>query len=829
MNLSPLFVEVILPLPVPGTFTYGVPEELIREVATGKRAVVQFGSKKIYTALIRSLHKDPPEKYEVKNILAVLDCIPVANPIQLQLWEWIASYYMASLGDVMNAALPAGFKLQSETRLIPHPEFSRQETMLNEKEYLIAEALENRKELSITDISKIVDQAKVLPLIKNLIDKKVMLVKEELVQHYKPKTEYFVLLSPEFDSDEKLNALFDELNKRAYKQLEILLSFLKLSSYPKPGHQAVKRIDLLKNAKASLAQFQALQKKGVFQVSERIVSRLKQKDNVAVMEPVQLTEHQAQAYASLKEQLGTKETILLFGVTSSGKTEIYIQLIQEYLQAGQQVLYLLPEIALTTQIISRLQRYFGNKVGVYHSRYSDYERVEIWNNVLGTGPEPSEPFQIILGARSALFLPFSNLGLIIVDEEHDTSFKQQDPAPRYNARDAALYLARLHHAKTILGSATPALETYFLATGGKFGLVTLTERYGGIQLPEIQLVNIKEESRLQRMKSVFSAHLLHKIDHALQQHKQVILFQNRRGFSLRIECETCDWMPPCKNCDVTLIYHKKADQLRCHYCGYSIPVPVKCPECQGTRLLMKGFGTEKVEEELAVFFPKARIVRMDLDTTRTRHAHQRIIQDFEEQKIDILVGTQMVTKGLDFDHVSLVSILNADNMINFPDFRSHERSYHLMSQVSGRAGRKGKQGLVIIQSYNPSHPVIQKVIGNDYQGMFQEALIERQRYHYPPYYRLVILRLRHRDFKFLNEAARDLAVELRASFQGEILGPEYPVVSRIKNKYIKQIMIKLDRRASPSSDKKIIQNILQKFLSRQAFKQLDIVIDVDPL
>lgn len=829
MSNLPQFVEVILPLPVPGTFTYGVPEGLIGEVTTGKRAVVQFGSKKIYTALIHSIHKIPPGEYEVKNILAVLDRVPVANPIQLKFWEWMASYYMASLGDVMNAALPAGFKLQSETILMLHPEFNRQGTVLNEKEYLIAEALEIRKELSISDVSKIVDQAKVLPLINNLIDKKVMLVREELVQHYKPRTDHFVALSPGYSSDEKLNALFDQLNKRAYKQLEILLSYLKLSSYPKPGYRAVRRNELLKSASASLAQFQALQKKGVFQVSERIVSRLDQQDIATIREPVRLTEHQAQAYASLKEQLSIKETVLLFGVTSSGKTELYVQLIQEYLQAGKQVLYLLPEIALTTQIISRLQRYFGNKVGVYHSRYSDYERVETWNNVMGTGPEPSEPYQIILGARSALFLPFSNLGLIIVDEEHDTSFKQQDPAPRYNARDAALYLARLHQAKTILGSATPALETYFLAAGGKFGLVTLTERYGGIQLPEIQLVNIKEESRLKRMKSVFSTHLLNKINNALQQHEQVILFQNRRGFSLRIECEICNWMPPCKNCDVTLIYHKQADQLRCHYCGYSIPVPLKCPECQGTRLLMRGFGTEKVEEELSIFFPEAIIVRMDLDTTRTRHAHQRIIQDFEEQKIDILVGTQMVTKGLDFDHVSLVSILNADNMINFPDFRSHERSYHLMSQVSGRAGRKEKQGLVIIQSYNPSHPLIRKVIGNDYPGMFQEALIDRKRYHYPPYYRLIVLRLRHRDFKFLNEAARNLAVELRASFQGEILGPEYPVVARIKNKYIKQIMIKLDRRSEIGEKKIQLTRIVKQFLTLHVYRQLDVIIDVDPL
>ncbi len=828
MSTTHLFAEVILPLPVSGTFTYRVPEAHCSEVAAGQRVVVQFGSKKIYTAIISSLHTIEPKQYEAKTILDILDPYPIVNHLQLNLWNWMAAYYMACLGDVMNAAIPSGLKLHSETRVILYPEFHPRETELTDKEYLVAEALVNRKELTVTDVSKIIGQARVLPLIKNLIEKKVLLVKEELIQQYKPKTETYVTLGEEYASDEKLNQLFDELNKRAYKQLEILITYIRLSGFGKIPRLDVRRTDLLKEAKASMAQFAALQKKGVFTTGERMVSRLQTVDDQLNSESVQLTDHQSQAFISLKEQLSEKDTVLLFGVTSSGKTEIYIKLIQEYIGEGKQVLYLLPEIALTTQIIQRLRRFFGNKVGVYHSRYNDFERVEIWNNVLGKDLSPPGSYQIILGARSALFLPFSNLGLIIVDEEHDTSFKQQDPAPRYNARDTALYLARLHQAKTVLGSATPSLETYFLCSSGKFGLVRLTKRYGGLQLPAIQLINIREESRMKRMKSIFAEGLLQQIRLALNRKEQIILFQNRRGFSLRIECDICDWIPSCRNCDVSLIYHKQANQLRCHYCGYSIPVPEECPECHETKLLMRGFGTEKVEEELAVLFPEATIARMDLDTTRTRNAYHQIIQDFETRKIDILVGTQMVTKGLDFENVSLVAILNADNMLNFPDFRSFERSYQLMAQVSGRAGRKNKQGLVIIQSYNPSHPIIKQVVDNDYAGMYTMQLTERKRFHYPPFFRLILLRIRHRDFQFLNTVARDFADILKKAYPGQVLGPEYPMVARIKNKYIKQVMIKLDRNSSIAADKQKIAGVIGKFLSQNMYKQVDIIVDVDP-
>lgn len=829
MSTTPKFAEVIVPLPVPGTFTYLVPDTLAGEVAVGQRVIVQFGSKKIYTAIIRSLHSDNPTAFETKSILSILDPFPVVNELQLSLWEWMASYYMTCLGDIMNAALPSGLKLHSETRIILHPECRLQDVQLSEKEYMIVQALSNRKELTVSDVSKIAGQARILPLINTLIDKKILLVREELIQQYQPRTETFVILSEEYVSEEKLNQLFDELNKRAFKQLELLISYIRLSSFGKPNTKDVQRSELLKSANASMAQFAALQKKGVFRTEERIVSRLHSEESPERISTIQLTDHQGQAYASLKDQLAEKDAVLLFGVTSSGKTEIYIKLIQEYIQAGKQVLYLLPEIALTAQIIQRLKRFFGTGVGVYHSRYNDFERVEIWNKVLAKDQNPSGTYQIILGARSALFLPFTNLGLIIVDEEHDTSFKQQDPSPRYNARDAALYLARLHQAKTVLGSATPALETYFLCTSSKFGLVTLTERYGGIQLPEIQLINLREENRMKRMKSIFAEGLLQLIGAALGRKEQVILFQNRRGFSLRIECDICNWTPSCKNCDVSLIYHKQANQLRCHYCGYSIPVPEKCPECNTTRLLMRGFGTEKVEEELSNFFPEAVIARMDLDTTRTRNAYHQIIQDFETRKIDILVGTQMVTKGLDFDNVSLVAILNADNMLNFPDFRSFERSFQLMSQVSGRAGRKNKRGLVIIQSNNPSHPIIRQVVGNDYVGMYQFQVMERKRFRYPPYYRLIVLRVRHRDYHFLNNAAGDLCNILKRTYPGQVLGPEYPMVARIKNRYIKQIMIKLDRDSAILANKRKIAAVVGEFLARHVYKQVDVVIDVDPL
>lgn len=832
MERTTLFIDVILPLPVPGIFTYRVPWDQNHLIEPGKRVVVQFGRKKIYSALIYRVHEKPPQKYMAKYIVSVLDPKPIINPLQFKFWDWLASYYMCYPGDVMNVSLPSGLKLQSESKVILHPEFNHDLSDLNEKEFLIAEALEIQHEISITDVSKIIDQLKVIPLLKTMIEKKIVQIKEDLIEQYKPKIETFVALTDKYSDERLLSKVFDELSKRAYKQLELLISYIQLSNHGKEASIEVARSELIKKADASYGQLNSLVKKGVFETYEKEIPRLEEFDSYSEVDSILFSDPQQNAYESIKKWFETKDVVLLHGVTSSGKTEIYIKLISECINQGKQVLYLLPEIALTTQIINRLRKYFGNKIGVYHSRYNEFERVEIWNKVLSRKKDhftEDTDYQIILGARSALFLPYSNLGLIIVDESYDTSYKQFDPAPRYNARDSAIYLALLHQAKVVLGSATPAIESYFNALSQKYGLVEISERYGGIQLPEIVVVDLKKATRRMEMKSIFSKLLLKEIRQALERKEQIILFQNRRGFSLRLECESCSWMPQCVNCDVTLIYHKHQNRLRCHYCGYSTQVPFKCPECNDNHLSMRGFGTEKVEEELATIFPDIRIVRMDMDTTRTRNALQNIITDFEERRINILVGTQMVTKGLDFDNVSIVSILNADNMINFPDFRSYERSFQLMAQVSGRAGRKFKRGKVIIQTYNPEHPVIKYVIDNDYLGMFNTQLVDRKKFKYPPFYRLIRIILKHKEPKVLNHASRVLADQLRSSLGKRIIGPEYPIVPRIKNQYIKHILVKMERKVSGAKIKTEIHKQIEEFQKDKENRSVRVILDVDPM
>jgi primosomal protein N' (replication factor Y) len=647
----------------------------------------------------------------------------------------------------------------------------------------------------------------------------------------KPKTETIVTLAPGLNDEEKLHLLFDQLEKRAKKQLEMLMTFIQLSQYGSGSQQEVKKADLLRKSNGTSAQLDELVKKEVFVVTVRQVSRLASGTAEATSASIELTPAQLTAFEQIHEGFSAKDVVLLHGVTSSGKTELYIKLIQEVIDQGKQVLYMLPEIALTTQIISRLRKYFGDRVGVYHSRFNEQERVEVWNSILSSNTADGgiqRGHDIILGARSSVFLPFNNLGLVIADEEHDPSYKQMDPAPRYNGRDAAIYLAHLHGAKTLLGSATPSVESYFNALQEKYALVEVFERYGNMEMPRVQVVSIKEELRQGKMKSHFSSVLLDQLADALEKKEQSILFQNRRGFSLRLECDTCHWMPNCINCDVTLVYHKKSNQLRCHYCGYVTRIPEKCPECQGISIRMKGFGTEKVEEELAIMVPKARIARMDLDTTRSKNSHLQIINDFEEQKIDILVGTQMVTKGLDFDHVSTVCILNADNMLSFPDFRAHERSYQLMAQVSGRSGRKNKQGRVLIQTYNPDHPILRNVVNNDYLAMFKQQISERRKFKYPPYYRLVLLKLKHKDADILNKAAAYLATSLRATFGNRILGPEFPMVGRIMNYYLKHIMVKVERNMSAAAMKGRLLEEVEEFRLRKDFGGVKVLIDVDP-
>lgn len=828
MSRITLFVDVILPLPVPGLFTYRVPFDLNDQVEKWKRVVVQFGKKKIYTAIVVNVHEIPPNNYSVKYILSILDQHPVMNSIQYEFWNWMSSYYMCEPGEVMNVAIPSALKLASETSIVLNPTYKLDTDILNEKEFLIVEALDIHKKLTLTEIENIVEQKKIIPIIKGLIEKNIVVVEEELKERYKPKKETFIKIAKEYQKEEKLQEVFSQLEKRAFRQLEVLMTIISLSNFGQQKQIEVKQTELTKNPNFTIGIINGLKKKGILEVYSKITSRLEESLATYLPEDIELSEDQKTTFDKIQNTFEENKVTLLHGVTSSGKTEIYIKLIQQALDKGKQVLYLLPEIALTTQIINRLRKYFGSKVGVYHSKYNENERVEIWNSVLQNDVKKSN-YQIILGPRSALFLPYENLGLIIVDEEHDYSYKQFDPAPRYNARDAAVYLGILHKANVLLGSATPSIESYYNTKIGKYALVDLTQRYGDIQMPEILVADVKKETRQKTMKSHFSSFLINHIAEVLQEKKQVILFQNRRGFSLRLECETCNWMPECKNCDVTLIYHKQINLLKCHYCGYSRKVPERCDSCGSTHIQMKGFGTEKVEDELEIFFPDARIRRMDLDTTRSKHAYQTIINDFEEGRIDILVGTQMVTKGLDFDNVSVVGILNADNMIHFPDFRSYERSFQLMAQVSGRAGRKNKRGKVIIQSWNPYHSVIRDVIDHDYQSMYNSQILERRNFKYPPFYRLISIHLKHKDSRLLNEAAIDFAIMLRDKLGKRVLGPEYPLIARIKNLYIKNVLIKLEKDEHLITYKKEIISVIDTFKQESTHKSVRIIIDVDPV
>jgi len=829
MSRKTLFADILLPLPVKGTFTYRVPYDLNEFVGVGQRVAVQFGKRKVYAGLIKKLHETVPE-HTPKYILHLLDEYPLVRQLQFQFWEWISEYYMSTEGEVMNAALPSAFKLASESKVLLSPSFIPDNALLDEYEFLITEALLKKKRLTIGEISKQVGFQKILPLLRKMIDKKMILMEEELEDSYKPKLEKFAGLAEKYKNDEELSLLMDDLGKRAFKQLELIMTFLSLSRFSEDDEFLVKKSDLLKKANAGPAALNTLVEKGIFEIHEKVVSRFSKQSGSKEGSAVKLTDHQLVAFEQLIYQLADHRVVLLHGVTSGGKTEMYIRLIEQTLDKGKQVLYLLPEIALTTQIINRLRTYFGDKVGIYHSRYNHNERAEVWKNVLNneSKEESREQYRIILGPRSAVFLPFENLGLVIVDEEHDQSYKQYDPAPRYNARDAAIYLATLHNAKVLLGSATPAVESYYNAQIGKFGFVELKERYGGIKMPKILVVNMREEMRRRMLRSHFSSVLMNQTTEALKDDQQVILFQNRRGFSLRVECEQCGWVPQCKNCDVTLTYHKSSEFLKCHYCGYSTTVPPNCVDCGNTFLKMRGFGTEKVAEELSLLLPDARINRMDLDTTRTKHSFTRIISDFEGRRTDILVGTQMVTKGLDFDNVHVVGVLSADNMLSFPDFRSNERSFQLMAQVAGRAGRKLQQGKVVIQTWQPEHPIIRFVVNNDYLNMYKEQLDQRKRFRYPPYYRLIIIKLKHKDSAKLNEGASEFGNRLRGVFGDRVYGPEYPLVARVRSFYIKQIMIKSPRTQKMRLVKDKINMEFEKFRALAKFKSILVQFDVDP-
>lgn len=809
------FIDVILPIPIQKTFTYTVTEDEAKFLQKGMRVAVSFGKTKMYTGLVFNIHQTAPTLYEAKDIYQILDEEPLVNERQLQHWQWISSYYMCSIGDVYRASLPSAFLLESETIIIKNDKDIDESDLLDD-EFLIYEALQHQSQLTIHQVSDILGKKKVMPIVNSLINKSVIIVQEEIYEQYKPKLVRYVRLHQNYTNNDSLEDLLSELS-RAKKQRTAVLSFFQLLAAKKP----IKAKDLEEKAQVSSSILKSLVEKNIFEFYHIKIDRISFKGEVNDLK--KLNNFQEIALKEIKESFKNKDVTLLHGITSSGKTEVYTKLIQEVLDQGKQVLFLLPEIALTTQIITRLQIYFGNKISVFHSKYSINERVEVWRNVL----ENKSKAQIILGARSSVFLPFSNLGLIIVDEEHETSYKQFEPSPRYNARDAAIVLAKIHKAKILLGSATPSLESYFNAKQNKYGLVELNRRHGNVLLPKIELIDVKEKYRIKEMNGHFSNRMLKLIQEALDNKEQVILFQNRRGYSPVVECKTCGVSPECPNCDVTLTYHKFKHELRCHYCNYLRSMPNSCGACGSNTLDTKGFGTEQIELELKKLFPNFKIGRMDLDTTRGKHGYQRIIGAFESKEIDVLVGTQMLSKGLDFDNVSLVGVLNADTMLNFPDFRAHERAYQMMVQVSGRAGRSRKQGNVAIQTYNPLHQILQQVSTTNYVNMYDEQLQERWQYNYPPYYRLMKITLKHRDYNKVDSGINWLFKALQQSFGDYVLGPSAPAVSRIRNQYIKNLIIKIPPKQSLADTKKHITKIRNTFEAVKDFRPIRFITDVD--
>jgi primosomal protein N' (replication factor Y) len=829
MSTETKFVDVIIPLSIPYLYTYRVPRELTNDVLIGQRVVVQFGrGRKLYSALIKKIHTLPPKEYEAKYIDSILDEHPLVNQKQLKHWDWIADYYLSNLGEVYSAALPGALKLASETKIVLNTDFEGDYLAdLTDKEYQVYDALSIRNVLSLSEIAELLFIKNTHKVVKGLIDKKVVIVEEELKRKFKPKIVQYVRLTEHANNEENLKLLFDELSK-APKQLELLMKFIQLNERYQEQPKEVNKIALQKAVNATASVINQLVKKNVFEVYDVVANRIDDYGN-EIIGFNKLNEEQERATTEIKSFFKEKDVVLLHGVTGSGKTEIYIKLIQEALAEGKQVLYLLPEIALTTQLIIRLQKVFGDVIGVYHSKFNENERVEVWNQVLNFDQTKSTKYQVVMGARSAMFLPFSNLGLVIVDEEHENTFKQYDPAPRYNARDSSIVLANIHQAKILMGSATPSIENYWNAQQGKFGLVELTSRHGGVQMPEILCADIKEATRKKKMKSHFSPLLMEQMEEAFKNKEQVILFQNRRGYAPFMICEECGHVPECNNCDVSLTYHKFSNQLRCHYCGQHKKMPNACGACGSTRVTLKGFGTEQIEEELAIYFPKIKVARMDADSTRSKNAYHQLITDFEEGNIDVLVGTQMVTKGLDFNNVTLVGILNADTMLNFPDFRAFERAYQMMSQVSGRAGRKVKRGKVIIQTYDPYHRIIRQVIDHDYLNMYKNELVERKQFNYPPFYRLIHFSLKHRDKDMLNAGASEFTYQLQQKFGSRVLGPEFPVISRIKNYYHKNVLLKIEREGSIGKTREIITEIKNNFESFSEYKSVRITIDVDPM
>jgi len=802
-------------------------------VKTGIRATVPLGNKKLYSGLVVEIREDVKLDFEVKEIIGIIDENPVITNPQLELWKWIANYYMCTLGEVMKAALPACLKLESETKItlnqsgyedfLQTANIETGDTGKQIIEYLVG------KQISITDLSKQINKKNILPDIKKLLDTGIISIEEELINNYKIKYQPFIALHPNIDSEEKLAVVIGSL-KKAPKQEALLSKYIEIAetlNFALPAE--IPKNELLKQSEVSESVYKLCEEKEIFISIKKRVDRLKSNAPVSKELP-ELSPAQQEAFDKVKT---SAKPVLLHGITSSGKTEIYIRLIDETLKEGRQALYLLPEIALTTQIIERLRMVFGSRVGVYHSNFSDAERTEVYNNLLKFGDKNAlsgdKTSEVILGVRSSLLLPFVNLGLIIVDEEHETTYKQYDPAPRYNARDAAVILGKIHNAKVVLGSATPSLDSYYNAIRGKYALVKLTERYGKAILPEIRTIDMKRAYWKKTVVSNFSEPLLNAIKSALGRDEQVILFQNRRGFSPFVQCDGCGFVAKCKYCDVSLTYHKYDNSLTCHYCGYSIVMPSNCPTCNSSNIKTKGFGTEKIEDELALMIPEATIGRLDLDSTKSKFAYGKILNDFEIHAIDILVGTQMVTKGLDFGNVSLVGVMNADNLLNFPDFRAYERSFQLMSQVAGRAGRKDKPGEVIIQTTIPENPVIRQVIKHDYNSFFNTQINERRMFNYPPFCRLIVLSLRHSKQDVVREAGEKMKTMLKNIFGKDVAGPEPPPVGRIQNKYILNFRIKLKKDANVNHYKQLINDTFIQLKSDRKYAGIIIAADVDPL
>lgn len=819
-----LYAEVILPLPLNATFTYRIPEAMTDSVKVGYRVIVQFGAKKYYTGIVSSISHIAPEGFEVKDIVSIIDTHPIVKHPQLKLWQWISDYYLCALGDVYKAAVPAGLKIESETSVELNSDFElSNEHQLNERELIIYQLLDHEGKLSPSEIEKKTGFKNCIDILNRMLTIGAIIISEKLIERYRSKKETYVKIVAKQDSED-IHRLFEAV-KGAKKQETMLLALIEMSGFSRKDSELIEvsRAQLLERTGLTTAIVSALAKKGIIEIYQKEINRFKFNGVVTNKLPI-LSEVQSTALDEVHKSFTDHDITLLHGVTSSGKTEIYIHLISYILQRGDQALFLVPEIALTTQLTRRLQKVFGDRVLIYHSRFSDNERVDIWKKLLN-GSEPC----VIIGARSSLFLPFSRLGIVIVDEEHESSYKQYDPAPRYNARDIATVLASMHGAKTLLGSATPSIETYHKAKIGKYGFVELLQRYENVTLPKIEVVDMTTSRKRYLTKGSFATNTIAASKEALEKGNQVIIFHNRRGFAPLARCKQCAWTPKCEHCDVSLTYHRFQHQLVCHYCGASYPLPNVCPSCKEPAVEILGYGTERVEDEVVNLFPNHRILRMDLDTTRNKDGYENIIDDFSNHKADILVGTQMVTKGLDFGDVSMVAILNADSIINFPDFRSTERAFNMLEQVSGRAGRRTEQGAVIVQTSNPTHPVINFLKNHDYVGFFNHEIEERKLFNYPPFTRVIYIYLKHRDNNNLSEISTIYASRLRELFGNRVFGPEEPMIGRIQSLYIRKIMLKIEINASMKKVKQILRDTYEQMHQLPRMKGMIVYYDVDPM